>query len=120
MEVAKGMPQLTTLCGIKPDQIEANFSGHNLNAGDAILLAFDLKKNFVLVGLEYAAPTPLALPSAGADAMCASPIAASAGTASARRERNTSRRASRRTRPSRRLSARLSTDLPYLEVVSSP
>ena len=48
-------PQLTTLCGLKPDQTEANFSGNNLKVGDAILLAFDLKKNSILVELKCAA-----------------------------------------------------------------
>ena len=52
MEVAKSKPQLTTLCGLKPDQTKANFSYGNLGVGDAILLAFDLKQNSALVELE--------------------------------------------------------------------
>ena len=52
VEVAKGKPQLTTLCGFKEDQREADFSYNGLNVGDAILLAFDLKKNSVLVSLK--------------------------------------------------------------------
>ena len=52
VDAAKGKPQLATLCGIKPDQTEADFSHQDLNVGDAILLAFDLKKNSVLVELE--------------------------------------------------------------------
>ena len=52
LNVAKDKPQLTTLCGIKPDQTEANFSNNGLTLGDAILLAFDLKKNSVLMSLK--------------------------------------------------------------------
>tara|TARA_B110000027_G_C15890745_1_gene199607 strand:+ start:309 stop:545 length:237 start_codon:yes stop_codon:yes gene_type:complete len=52
VEVAKGKPQLTTLCGFKEDQTKADFSGNGLKVGDAILLAFDLKKNSVLVSLK--------------------------------------------------------------------
>ena len=54
MEAATGKPQLTTLCGLKPDQTKADFSGNSLKVGDAILLAFDLKKNSVLMELECA------------------------------------------------------------------
>ena len=52
VEVAKDKPQLTTLCGFKPDQKEADLSGKKLGVGDAILLAFDLKTNSVLVELK--------------------------------------------------------------------
>ena len=52
VEAAKGKPQLTTLCGFKSDQTEADFFGNGLKVGDAILLAFDLKKNSVLVSLK--------------------------------------------------------------------
>ena len=52
VEVAKGKPQLTTLCGFKEDQTEADFGANGLKVGDAILLAFDLKKNSVLVSLK--------------------------------------------------------------------
>ena len=48
-------PQLTTLCGLKQDQTQASFAGHSLKDGDAILLAFDLKKNSILVELKCAA-----------------------------------------------------------------
>ena len=54
VDVAKVKPQLTTLCGFKPDQTEADFSSHGLKVGDAILLAFDLKQNSVLVKLKCA------------------------------------------------------------------
>ena len=53
VSAAKDKPQLTTLCGLKPDQTEANFRDHRLDVGDAILLAYDLSKNSVLVKLEY-------------------------------------------------------------------
>ena len=55
VDVAKGKPQLTTLCGIKPNETERDFSYWNLDASDAMLLAFDLQKNSVLVNLKYAA-----------------------------------------------------------------
>ena len=47
-----GKPQLTTLCGLKPDRTQADFSCNGLGVGDAILLAFDLKKNSVLMELK--------------------------------------------------------------------
>ena len=54
VEVAKDKPHLITLCGLKPDQTSADFSKQGLGVGDAILLAFDLKKNSVLVDLKCA------------------------------------------------------------------
>ena len=54
VQAAQTKPQLTTLCGIKPDQTEANFRDQRLNVGDAILLAFDLSRNPGLVKLECA------------------------------------------------------------------
>ena len=52
VNVAKEKPQIMTLCGLKPDQTEADLSGRNLGVGDGILLAFDLSKNSVLVKLK--------------------------------------------------------------------
>ena len=52
LEVAEGKPQLTTLCGIKPEETKLNFSEQNLKAADAMLLAFDLRKNSSLVELK--------------------------------------------------------------------
>ena len=52
VEVAKSKPQLTTLCGLKPDQTKADFSLRGLGVGDAILLAFDLKQNSALAELK--------------------------------------------------------------------
>ena len=52
LEVAEGKPQLTTLCGIKPDETERNFASMGLKVGDAMLLAFDLRKNSALVKLK--------------------------------------------------------------------
>ena len=46
------MPQLTTLCGIKLDQTEADLSKRRLDEGDAVLLSFDLEKNTVLTKLK--------------------------------------------------------------------
>ena len=55
VDAAKDKLQLITLCGIKPEETERDFSGNGLKAGDAILLAFDLQKNTTLVELKYAA-----------------------------------------------------------------
>ena len=59
VEAATGMPELTTLCGLKPDQTQADFTPKPthlpLGVGDAILLASDLKKNSILVELKYVA-----------------------------------------------------------------
>ena len=55
LDVAQGKSQLTTLCGIKSDQTEAKFLRYGLKVGDAMLLAYDLKQNSVLVSLKYAA-----------------------------------------------------------------
>ena len=55
VNAAKDKPQIKTLCGLKPDQTEANFKYNSLGVGDAILLAWDLRKNSALVSLEYAA-----------------------------------------------------------------
>ena len=52
LEVAEGKPQLTTLCGIKSEETERDFSGQKLNPADAMLLAFDLRKNSTLVKLK--------------------------------------------------------------------
>ena len=52
LEVANGKPQLTTLCGIKPEESKRDFSNQNLGVGDAMLLAFDLRKNSALVELK--------------------------------------------------------------------
>ena len=52
VEVAKQKPLLTTLCGIKAEQTEADFSCQDLGVGDAILLAFDLKKNSKIISLK--------------------------------------------------------------------
>ena len=51
-EAAKGKPQLTTLCGIKPEETERDFSRQNLQIGDAMLLAVELRKNSALVKLK--------------------------------------------------------------------
>ena len=52
LEVAEGKPQLTTLCGIKSEETERDFSSRGLQVGDAMLLAFDLRKNSTLVKLK--------------------------------------------------------------------
>ena len=47
--------KLVTVCGIKPEQTTCDLSRLSLKDGDAVLLAFDLKKNTTLVELKYAA-----------------------------------------------------------------
>jgi hypothetical protein len=44
--------KIQTLCGIKPDQKEANFSNQSLKAADAVLLAYDIKVNAPLTNLD--------------------------------------------------------------------
>ena len=39
------MPQIITLCGIQPEQVDVDFSHRGLDAADAKLLAFDLSRN---------------------------------------------------------------------------
>ena len=39
------MPQIITLCGIQPEQVDVDFSHRGLDASDAKLLAFDLSRN---------------------------------------------------------------------------
>ena len=56
--------QLVTLCGIKAEETACDLSRRGLNTGDAILLAFDLRKNSALVKLEYAAARPFQLSAA--------------------------------------------------------
>jgi hypothetical protein len=46
--------KIQTLCGIKPDQKEVNFSGQSLRAADAVLLAYDIKVNAPLTTLNIA------------------------------------------------------------------
>ena len=64
--------KIKTLCGIEPDQTEANFSRQNLKPADAQLLAFDLKFSSPLktlnisvneIGKEGAAALAAVLPS---------------------------------------------------------
>ena len=45
--------KIQTLCGIKPDQKEANFSNQGLKAADAVLLAYDIKVNTPLTKLAF-------------------------------------------------------------------
>ena len=53
LDATEGKPQLTTLCGIKPEETKCNlFSNQDLKAADAMLLAFDLRKNSSLVELK--------------------------------------------------------------------
>ena len=42
---ARELPQLISLCGIKPEQQDVDLSNRRLDVGDAKLLAFDLSKN---------------------------------------------------------------------------
>ena len=93
LDIAKSKPQLTTLCGIKPDETERDFSGWDLDASDAMLLAFDLKKNSVLAKLKYANSLPDTKVSAAADTPFVPLLAVCTTTASVQRVQCTSRRA---------------------------
>jgi hypothetical protein len=53
-EVLQQHKTLRTLCGITPDQTEADFEGHGLQPVDGVLLAADLKVNAVLTNLNLA------------------------------------------------------------------
>ena len=44
--------KIQTLCGIKPDQKAADFSGQRLKAADAVLLAYDIKVNAPLTSVN--------------------------------------------------------------------
>ena len=44
--------KIQTLCGIKPDQKEADFSSQGLKVADAVLLAYDIKVNAPLTNLN--------------------------------------------------------------------
>ena len=46
--------KIQTLCGIKPDQKEANYARWRLKAADAVLLAYDIKVNTPLTDLNLA------------------------------------------------------------------
>ena len=52
LAAAREMPQLVTLCGLQPEQAEIDLSQHDLDAGDAKLLAFDLSKNQAIKTLK--------------------------------------------------------------------
>ena len=51
---ARELPQLLTLCDIKPEQEDIDFSNRSLNPGDAKLLVFDLSRNQRIKTLKYA------------------------------------------------------------------
>ena len=44
--------KIQTLCGIEPDQTEADFAQWRLKAADAVLLAYDIKVNTPLTTLN--------------------------------------------------------------------
>ena len=52
---ASEMPQIVTLCGIRPEQTDIDFSNRGLDAGEAKLLSFDLSKNHTIKTVKYAA-----------------------------------------------------------------
>ena len=71
MRAAEQHGKIQTLCGIKPDQKEADFSDQYLKAADAVLLAYDIKVNAPLtdlnlnwneIGVEGAVAIAAALP----------------------------------------------------------
>jgi len=56
MAAARELPQLITLCGIQLEQKDVNLQNQRLDAGDAKLLAFDLKKNQTIKTLKCTCP----------------------------------------------------------------
>ena len=52
MAAARELPQLVTLCGIKPEQEDIDFSKRRLDPADAKLLAFDLSRNQTIKTLK--------------------------------------------------------------------
>ena len=57
LSIVSEMPQIITLCGIRPEQTDINFSKRGLTAVDAKLLALDLSssRNHTVRTLKYAA-----------------------------------------------------------------
>ena len=54
-ELVKAMQakeKLTTLCGLSRDETELDFSGQNLGAGDAVLIANDISDMGALTSLD--------------------------------------------------------------------
>ena len=49
------MPQIITLCGIRPEQTDIDFSRRDLDAADAKLLAFYLSRNLTVRTVKCAA-----------------------------------------------------------------
>ena len=49
---ARELPQLVTLCGIKPEQEAIDFSNRRIGPSDAKLLVFDLSKNQTIKTLK--------------------------------------------------------------------
>ena len=54
MRAAEQHGKIQTLCGIKPDQKEADYTDLWLEAADAVLLAYDIKVNTPLTDLNLA------------------------------------------------------------------
>ena len=52
LAAARELPQLITLCGIKPEQEAVDFSRRGLGTADGKLLAFDLSKNQTIKTLK--------------------------------------------------------------------
>ena len=55
LSVASEMPQITSLCGIQPEQTDIDFPQRGLDAADAKLLAFDLSRNQSVITVKCAA-----------------------------------------------------------------
>ena len=68
VKIKEAKPSLKTLCGLTMEETELDFSGQNLNAGDAVLLASDINANGALADLNLANNS---LKLAGCKAICA-------------------------------------------------
>ena len=69
VRVAEQHGKIQTLCGIKPDQKEANFSYEKLKAADAVLLAYDIKVNTPLTKLAFGESNKIVLLEATKESM---------------------------------------------------
>ena len=55
LSIVSEMPQIISLCGIRPEQTDIDFSCRDLDAADAKLLAFDLSRNHAVRTVKCAA-----------------------------------------------------------------
>jgi hypothetical protein len=54
VKIMQSKEKLTTLCGLSRDETELDFSGQNLRAGDAVLIANDISDMRAMTSLSLA------------------------------------------------------------------